>query len=67
MNEYIFNEWKPNPWFLIISLAIYVYIVIISSLYITILIGIMLILFGWSNSFSKRISKRNDKTSAKDE
>ena len=55
MDKYIFNEWQPNLILLGVSMGLWVWLVIISVPFITILSGIMLLTFGWSMSYSKRI------------
>ncbi len=56
--SYIFDEWKPNLYFLIVSLVLFVLIIITSvDVFQEILISITFLLFGWSFSFAKKIER----------
>ena len=52
--NYIFDEYIPNMWLLFISLCLYVYIIWITTNLQAILIGVMMLTFGWSFAFAKK-------------
>lgn len=58
-DEYIFNQWKPNMSLMFIGAVLFTgTLTIISDTIPVALVCLTVLVFGWSISFSKRISGR---------
>ena len=55
--KYIFNEWQPNIVLLILSMALFVWLIVSNPLKLALQICLFALLFGWSFSFSKKVKE----------
>ena len=51
---YIFDEWKPNLYLLIISMFMFVCVMWIAEIKVALFVLVSLLIFGFSISFSKK-------------